>query len=132
VEATAAARPIAESQRRKLRQAAWVYLHLGVLYESAVFVMWRRGLLGDRIGAPTMWLVAGAAIMGAVFWALWSRESVWVARGIWLLGLLRIPTLIGSAFFPLAGPHIAPGFYVVALFVVLINAWMLARAGWDL
>src|SRR5262245_26981000 len=82
---------IGESQRRKLRQAAFVYLHLGVLYESAVFVMARRGLLGERIGSPALWLVAGAAIMAGVFWALWSRQSVWVARGIWLLGLLRIP-----------------------------------------
>jgi hypothetical protein len=124
--------PVPESQRRKLRQAAFVYLHLGVLYESAVFVMARRGLLGDRLGTPIVWLVAGALIMGGVFWALWSRESVWVARGIWLLGLLRIPTLIASAFFPLSTARVAPGFYVVALLVVLVNSWMLARAGWDL
>ena len=124
--------PVPESQRRKLRQAAFVYLHLGVLYESAVFVMARRGLLGDRLGTPLFWLVAGALIVGGVFWALWSRESVWVARGIWLLGLFRIPTLIASAFFPLSTARVAPGFYVVALLVVLVNSWMLARAGWDL
>ena len=70
--------------------------------------------------------------MAGVFWALWSRQSVWVARGIWLLGLLRIPTLIASAFFALPGARVAPGFYLVALVVVLANAWMLARAGWDL
>jgi hypothetical protein len=124
--------PIPESQRRKLRQAAFVYLHLGVLYESAVFVMARRGLLGDRLGTPWFWLLAGGLIMGGVFWALWSRESVWVARGIWLLGLFRIPTLLASAFFPLPTARVAPGFYVVALLVVLVNSWMLARAGWDL
>jgi hypothetical protein len=67
-----------------------------------------------------------------VFWALWSRQSVWVARGIWLLGLLRVPTLIASAFFPMPGARVAPGFYLVALVVVMVNAWMLARAGWDL
>jgi hypothetical protein len=124
--------PIGESQRRKLRQAAFAYLHLGVLYESSVFVMARRGLLGDRLGTPVIWLVAGALIVAGVFWALWSRESVWVARGIWLLGLFRIPTLIASAFFPLASARVAPGFYLVALIIVLVNAWMLARAGWDL
>ena len=124
--------PIAESQRRKLRQAAFVYLHLGVLYESSVFVMARRGLLGERLGTPAFWLVAGGLVMAAVFWALWSRQSVWVARGIWLLGLLRVPTLIASAFFPMPGARVAPGFYLVALVVVMVNAWMLARAGWDL
>jgi hypothetical protein len=103
-----------------------------VLYESAVFVMARRGLLGDRLGTPTIWLVVGALIVGAVFWALWSRESVWVARTIWLLGLFRLPTLIASAFFPLPGARVAPDFYLVALVIVLVNAWMLARAGWDL
>jgi hypothetical protein len=124
--------PVTDSQRRKLRQAAFVYLHLGVLYESAVFVMARRGLLGDRLATPWFWLVAGALIMGGVFWALWVRENVWVARGIWLLGLFRIPTLIASAFFPLPDARVAAGFYLVALVVVLVNEWMLARAGWDL
>jgi hypothetical protein len=124
--------PVSEAQRRKLRQAAFVYLHLGVLYESAVFVMARRGLLGDRLGTPLLWLFAGSVIVAGVFWALWSRQSVWVARGIWLLGLFRIPTLIASAFFPLATARVSPGFYVVALLVVLVNAWILARAGWDL
>ena len=129
----AAARPpLPESQRRKLRQAAFVYLHLGVLYESAVFVMARRGLLGDRLGTPIVWLVLGGAIMAGVFWALWSRQSVLVARAIWLLGLLRVPTLLASAFFPLPESRVAPGFYIAALVVVLVNAWMLARAGWDL
>ena len=131
--ATAPARAtVPDSQRRKLRQAAFVYLHLGVLYESAVFVMGRRGLLGDRLGTPLVWLVAGAAIVAVVFWALWSRQSVMVARVIWLLGLFRIPTLIASAFFPLPGARVGSDFYLVALIVVLINAWMLARAGWDL
>ena len=67
------------TQRRKLRQAAFVYLHLGVLYESAVFVMARRGMLGDRLGPPWFWLLAGALVVAVVFWALWSRGSVWTA-----------------------------------------------------
>ena len=70
--------------------------------------------------------------LAVVFWALWSRQSVWTARVIWALGLMRIPTLIASAFFPMAGARVEPGFYLVALVVVLVNAWMLARAGWDL
>jgi hypothetical protein len=125
-------RAATESQRRKLRQAAFVYLHLGVLYESAVFVMARRGLLGDRLGTPALWLVLGGLIVAGVFWALWSRESVWVARGIWFLGLFRLPTLIASAFFPLPNARVGAAFYAVALLVVLVNEWMLARAGWDL
>ena len=120
------------TQRRKLRQAAFVYLHLGVLYESAVFVMARRGMLGDRLGPPWFWLLAGALVVAVVFWALWSRGTVWTARVIWLLGLFRLPTLIASAFFPLPDAHVPTTFFLVALAVVLVNLWMLARAGWDL
>ena len=120
------------TQRRKLRQAAFVYLHLGVLYESAVFVMARRGMLGNRLGTPGFWLVAGALVVAVVFWALWSRGSVWTARVIWLFGLFRLPTLIASAFFPLPGARVSTTFFLVALVVVLVNLWMLARAGWDL
>ena len=123
---------VGEAQRRKLRQAAFVYLHLGVLYEAAVFSMARRGLLGERLGSPWVWLLIGALIVAGVFWALWSRGSVWVARAIWLIGVFRLPALIGGAFFPLVSARLPPSFYLVALVVVTINLWMLARAGWDL
>jgi hypothetical protein len=121
-----------DARRGKLRQAAFVYLHVGVLYEGAVFTMARRGLLVERLGPPWIWLVSGAAIVALVFWALWSRESVWTARAIWALGLFRLPALIGGAFFPEPSARIPETFYLVALVVVLVNLWMLARAGWDL
>lgn len=117
---------------RKLRQAAFVYLHVGLLYESAVYAMARRGVLAERLGPPALWLAGGAAIVGIVFWLLWSRKSVWTARVIWAMGLLRLPALIGGAFFPAPGARIPESFYQVALAVVLVNLWMLARAGWDL
>jgi len=44
----------------------------------------------------------------------------------------RLPWLIGGAFFPLADARLPPSFYLVALVVVMVNLWMLARAGWDL
>src|SRR5207244_3641695 len=90
----------ADEQRRKLRQAAFIYLHVGVLYEGAVYEMARRGLLVERLDPAWIWLVSGAAIVALVFWALWSRASVWTARVIWALGLFRLPALIGGAFFP--------------------------------
>lgn len=117
---------------RKLRPAAFVYLHVGVLYESAVYAMARRGLLAQRLGSPALWLLGGAAIVGIVFWLLWRRKSVWTARLIWAMGLFRLPALIGGSFFPAPGARIPESFYQLALVVVLVNLWMLARAGWDL
>ncbi len=119
-------------RRRKLRQAAFVYLHVGVLYESAVAVAARRGLLADRSGPAWAWLLAGGAIVAVVFWALWKKESVWTARAIWAIGLFRLPALVGGAFFPMPDARVPPSLYLVALPVVLLNLWMLARAGWDL
>ena len=117
---------------RKFRQAAFVYLHVGILYEAAVLSMARRGLLAQRLGPAWIWLVLGATIVAVVFWALWSRQSVWVARVIWALHAFRLPALIGGAFFPPETARLDPSFYLVALTVVVVNLWMLARAGWDL
>jgi hypothetical protein len=105
---------------------------VGVLYEGAVLAMARRGLLAERVGPPWMWLLLGAAIVAGVFWGLWSRRSVWTARAIWLLGVFRLPALLGGAFFPAETGRIPESFYLVALAVVIVNLWMLARAGWDL
>ena len=125
--------PVDPARRRKLRQAAFVYLHMGVLYESAVFAMARRGLLRERrVGPAWIWLVLGAGIVAAVVWALWKKESVWTARVIWAFGLFRLPALLEGAFLPLPGEQIPSSFYLVALAVVLVNLWTLARAGWDL
>src|SRR5205823_3857248 len=104
---------------------------------SAVYAMARRGVLvargpAERYGPAWIWLLIGAAIVALVFWLLWSRESVWTARVVWAMGLFRIPALIEGAFFPGPGAQVPPGFYLVALGVVLLNLWALARAGWDL
>jgi hypothetical protein len=124
---------LAGERTRKFRQAAFFYLHMGVLYEGAVLTMARRGLLTERrVGPVWIWLVLGGAIVAAVFWALFKKESVWTARVIWALGLFRLPALIEGAFFPLPTEQIPSSFYLVALGVVSINLWLLARAGWDL
>ena len=117
---------------RKFRQAAFFYLHMGVLYEAAVLTMAREGMLEARGGTPWVWLLAGAASVGVVFWALWSRQSVWTARIVWGLGLFRLPALIRGAFFPAPDGPIPGSFFLVALLIVLANLWLLARAGWDL
>ena len=124
--------PHGDSRRRKFRQAAFVYLHVGVLYEATVLKMSQRGLVAERLEPAWLWLCLGALIVALVFWGLWSRQNAWVARVIWALGVLRLPPLIGGAFFPLAGARLPPSFYLVALVVVIVNLWMLARAGWDL
>ena len=121
----------AVARSRKFKQAAFFYLHMGVLYEAAVLEMSRRGLLDARGGTPWVWLLAGAAIVALVFWLLWSRQSVWTARIIWGLGLFRLPALVGGAFFPEEGTRLPPNFFLVALVIVLVNLWLLARAGWD-
>ena len=116
---------------RKFKQAAFFYLHMGVLYEAAVLEMSRRGMLEARGGTPWIWLLAGAGIVAFVFWMLWSRQSIWTARIIWGLGLFRLPALVGGAFFPDPATRIPTDFFLVALVIVLVNLWLLARAGWD-
>jgi hypothetical protein len=125
------------TRTRKLRQAAFAYLHVGILYESAVLVMAQQGLLPASRGPVWVWLVIGALIVAVIFWGLWFRQSVWLARVVWALHALRLPALISRAFFPAAvaapaSAAIPSSFYLVALGVVLVNLWMLARAGWDL
>jgi hypothetical protein len=84
------------------------------------------------MGPGWIWLLGGAVITGAVFWALWQWQNVWVARVVWAIAALRVPTLIGGAFLPTPDQLLAPAFYGTALLVVMINLAMLARAGWDL
>lgn len=116
----------------KFRQAAFTYLHVAVLYEAAAYVMWRQGMLPTRFGPPWMWLLLAAGVAGFVVYGLLRWRNPWFPRAIWLLHGLRLPALINGAFFAGAGARIAPGFYVAAIVVVMINLWMLARAGWDL
>lgn len=116
----------------KFRQAAFVYLHVGLLYEAAVFSLGRAGHLPADRGPVWVWLLVGAGILALVFWGLWSWQNAWFARAVWALHALRLPALIDGAFLGEAGPALRPGFYAAALAVVLVNLWMLARAGWDL
>jgi len=116
---------------RKLRQAAFFYLHVGLLYEVSVLVMARQGLLPPERGPVAVWLALGALIVAAVFWGLWWKRSVWLARVLWAAQAFRLPALVGGAFFPEVGARIPSGFYLTALVVVVANLWMLARAGWD-
>jgi Fe2+ transport system protein B len=51
---------------------------------------------------------------------------------VWLVHGLRVPALVTGAFFPDETARFVPAFYLTALVVVMINLWMLARAGWDL
>jgi hypothetical protein len=118
---------------QKFRQAAFVYLHVGLLYEFAVYAMWRRGLIGDVPGHPLMWLGIGAVVIVLVFCGLWFWQNVWFARVIWAIHGLRLPALIDGAFLREPGEGVvASSFYIVAIFIILVNLWMLARAGWDL
>lgn len=123
---------VPESRTRKFRQAAFVYLHVGLLYEGVVFALWRSGALGADRGPVPLWLALGAAIVALVFWGLWSWRNAWFARAVWALHALRLPTLMEGAFFPEATATLSPSFYLTALLVVLFNLAMLARAGWDL
>jgi len=117
----------------KIRQAAFTYLHVSILYEAAAYEMWRAGLLPfSKLGSPALWLVIGAVVALAVFFALLYWRNVTFIRVIWALHSLRLPPLIGGAFFRGAGKPMSEAFYITAIVVVVINLWMLARAGWDL
>ncbi len=125
------ARRIVVTRETKFRQAAFVYLHVAILYEGAAYVMAQSGMLPSRFGPPWIWLLFGAIVAAVVFIGLWRWQNAWFARIVWAVHGLRIPALIRGAFFAVE-PRLPPGFYLTALVVVLINLWMLARAGWDL
>ncbi len=117
----------------KFRQAAFVYLHVAILYEAAAYAMLRTARLPyTRMGPPWLWLVLGAVVAGLVFVGLLRWQNPTFARVIWVIHGLRLPTLIHGAFFADATAMTPPSFYIVALVVVMINLWMLARAAWDL
>ncbi len=126
----------------KFRQAAFVYLHVALLYEAAAYGMMSAGRLPERFGSPWWWLLAGAVLAGLVFYGLYRWQNVWFARVVWGVHGLRLPALVKGAFFAggtaaggtAAGGTAAtpPSFYMFAIVVVMINLWMLARAAWDL
>jgi hypothetical protein len=117
----------------KFRQAAFVYLHVAILYEIAAYVMWRRGTLPTTSWGPAwLWLVLGAVVAGLIFAGLYRWQNVWLARIVWAIHGMRLPALVHGAFFASDQRIAPPSFYLTAIVVVLINMWMLARAGWDL
>ena len=116
----------------KFRQAAFGYLHVAILYEAAAYVMWRHGLLPVRFGPPLLWLVLAAGVTALVVYGLLKWQKPWFARVVWGVHALRIPALINGAFFAGAEARVVPAFYLTALVVIMLNLWMLARAGWDL
>lgn len=119
------------ARSRKYRQAAFVYLHVGLLYEAAVWSMATRGALPADRGPVWLWLALGALILAVVFLGLYRWQNAWFARAVWALHALRLPALIDGGFLAEAG-RLSPAFYRFALVVVLVNLAMLARAGWDL
>ena len=116
----------------KFRQAGFVYLHVAILYEAAVYSMLDAGTLPLRFGPPWAWLIGGAALAAFGFVGLYFWRNIWFARILWGLNGMRTPALIGGAFFASPDTLTPPTFYLTALVVVVINLWMLARAGWDL
>lgn len=116
----------------KFRQAAFVYLHVGILYEFAVWVVHRAGMLPAARGPAWAWLLLGALVLALVFWGLWWWQNAWFARAVWAVHALRVPSLLDGAFLSPPDAALPPSFYLTALVVVLVNLWMLARAGWDL
>jgi len=120
-------------RQTKFRQAAFFYLHVGLLYEFAAYALWRKGFTSHVPGSPWVWFALGAGVVALVVWGLWSWQNPWLARGVWAIHALRLPVLIDGAFLRPAGEGlILPSFYLVALLVILLNLWRLARAGWDL
>jgi hypothetical protein len=121
-----------DARGQKFRQAAVVYLHVGLLYLFSVWSMARAGVLPSERGPVGLWLGLGVAVLALVTWGLWSWRNPWFARAIWALHALRLPALLQGAFFPMEQASLPTSFYLTALLVVLGNLWMLARAGWDL
>jgi hypothetical protein len=121
------------ARARKFRQAAFVYLHVAILYEAAAYAMWRANMLpSTRLGPAWLWLVLGGVVGLAVFFGLLRWQNVTFARVIWALHALRLPALVKGAFITSVEPPMARAFYITAIVVVVINLWMLARAAWDL
>lgn len=120
-----------EAHVAKMRQAAFFYLVVALLYMSSVWVLHEAGQVPTR-GPISLYMVMGTAIAAAVFLGLWRWRNVWVARFVCVAGAFRVPALLERAFLPDDAANLDPTFYLAALIVVLINLWLMARAGWDL
>lgn len=122
------------ARARKFRQAAFVYLHVAILYEATGIAMWRADMLpaSRMLGPGWIWLVAGAVVGALVFVGLLRWQNVIFARIVWLVHGMRLPSLISYAFISTVEGAMTRAFYITAIVVVTINLWMLARAAWDL
>lgn len=130
---SAAALDFSIARHHKFRQAAFVYLHAAILREAAAFEMWRAGLLPySPLGSPTPFLIIGAIVAGVVFFALLRWHNVHFVRLLWLVHVIWLFPLVRYAFFAGAERPIPRSFYMMAIAVVVVAAWMLARAAWDL
>lgn len=119
-----------ENRPAKFRQAAFVYLHVTVLYEATIFMTWQQGML--HRGPPLAWLIGGVVLGGGLSYALYRWHNPWLPRAIWALNIFRLPALLKHAFVVEVAGQLSPAFYLTALVVIVTNMWMLARAGWDL
>jgi hypothetical protein len=127
------ATPPRVTRAAKFRQAAFVYLHVAILYEAAAYAMWRANMLpSSRLGPAWLWLILGGVVALAVFFALLRWQNVTFARVVWALHALRLPALVKGAFITSVQTPMPRSFYITAIVVVTINLWMLARAAWDL
>jgi hypothetical protein len=79
-----------------------------------------------------VWLLAGGIVGAAIVVGLLRSRSPWLPRIVWLVHGLRLPALIDGAFFAGADAKAPTAFYLAAIVAVMVNLWMLARAGWDL
>ncbi len=118
----------------KFRQAAFVYLHVAMLIDLGVYVMWRAGHVGNTpLGPAWLWIfLLVPLIVGLVFLGLYWWQNPWLARVVWVLQWGRLSSLIRSAFVVEVGAPMPPAFYTLAILLVTANLWMLARAAWDL
>ena len=122
-----------DARTRKFRQAAFVYLHVGLLYEAAVWAMRDHdGMLPTGRGPLWVWLLAGATITVLIFAGLYWWQNMWVPRVVWLVHAGRLPWAIHGGLLGVADVRFPVAFYIAALIVIVVNLWMLARAGWDL
>ncbi len=116
----------------KFRQAAFTYLHVAILLEAGAYVMLRTGALTDRFGPPVMYLFLGGGAAALIVWSLYALQNVWITRLVWAVQSLRLPSLINGAFFAGEAARFVPSMYLTGIVMVVVNLWMLARAGWDL
>ena len=94
--------------------------------------MVRTGALTDRFGPPVMYLFLGGGAAALIVWSLYALQNVWITRLVWAVHSLRLPSLINGAFFAGEAARFVPSMYLTGIVMVVVNLWMLARAGWDL